>query len=187
MIGLIVDGESDEKTIPILANKILQGAGIGIKPKVVRRGYKLNVQKMQRHIKDMIREQPGLEKIIICMDSEDDDLARLESEVEQVERQLAHRKVEPKYILVVRMLESWLLADEEALREVLGRGAKVTPIANPEALRDPKEKLEEIFREARKTFQYTRDDPKIAQASDVNRIKAKCPRFAQFCEAVLDP
>lgn len=188
MIGLIVDGDSDEKTIPILANKILQGAGIGIKPKVVPRGHKLNVRKMQEHINDMAREQPNLEKIIVCMDSEEDDLVQLEGEVKQVERQLVHKTVKPKYVLVVRMLESWLLADEDALRKVLRRRARVKPIANPEAIRDPKEKLKEIFQGAGKTFQYTRDDPKIAEAiKDVSRIRKKCPRFDQFCEAVIDP
>jgi len=85
------------------------------------------------------------------------------------------------------MLESWLLADEEALGEVLGPRVKIKSIPNPETVPDPKKKLDEIFEKAGKTFHHPRDDPKIAQASDVNRIKAKCPRFAQFCEAVLDP
>jgi len=80
------------------------------------------------------------------------------------------------------------MADEQALREVLGARAKIKPVKNPESECNPKEALEKIFESAGKTFRFMRDNPKIAQAvKDVTRIKKKCPRFAQFCGAVLDP
>jgi len=111
----------------------------------------------------------------------------LEKRVGEIEHQLAHLTPRPKYILVVRMLESWLLADEEAIGKVLGRGVKVKTVANPEAIPNAKEKLDEIFQRARKTFRYTRDDLKIAEAvKDVSRMK-KCKSFAKFSDAVIDP
>jgi hypothetical protein len=141
---------------------------------------------MTAHVKDMVREQPDLEKIIVCMDSEDGDPVRLEREVKKVEQELARLRP-TRCVLVVRALECWLLADEKALREMLGARARIKPVARPETIRHPKRALGEIFESAGKTFTFIRDDPRIAQASDVNRIKNKCPHFVQFCEAVLDP
>jgi hypothetical protein len=139
-------------------------------------------------VEDLLVLYPHIEKLFLCVDSECTSPADLEPVVGKVEKQLGQIKPKPRYILVVHALESWLMADERAVAQVLGPGAKVKPVTNPEGICKPKRHLSAIFDKAGKDFDHVRDDPKIAKAvEDVNQIKQRCPSFAKFSEAVLDP
>ena len=81
--------------------------------------------------------------------------------------------------IVVHELESWLLADEDAISKFLGRNAKVKAIANPEDIHDAKEYLDEIFKKAGKTY-LTRVVEGIAYSANVDKIMKKSSSFEDF-------
>lgn len=88
-----------------------------------------------------------------------------------------------KFLVVVRELEAWLLADESAISAVTGKRA--ARVQNPEDISDPKERLKKILSEAR--ISYTAEVArKIAASAKVETVEARCPSFKEFREAVLD-
>ena len=63
------------------------------------------------------------------------------------------------YIVVDHSLEGWLACDEQALRAVLGRSARIRIRGNPEDDPRPARLLERIFRANKKDFVKTVHNP----------------------------
>ena len=83
--------------------------------------------------------------------------------------------------IIVHELESWLLADENAISKRLGKNVRAVP--NPESIHDAKEYLEELLEEAGKKYS-TKYLPKlkreIAKHVNVEKLREKCASFADF-------
>jgi len=93
-------------------------------------------------------------------------------------------------ICVEAELESWLLADERALSEVLSRPqypVKVSKIKRPEGIQNAKGRLRDIYRqEAGRVYNDQIDAIRIAQAMpDLNRVRRACATFCRFEEKLL--
>jgi len=87
-------------------------------------------------------------------------------------------------------LESWLLADERALSEVLSRPqhlVKVSKIKTPEKIPNAKAKLRDIYRqEAGRIYNDQVDAIRIVQAmQDFRRVRRACATFRRFEEKLL--
>jgi hypothetical protein len=78
------------------------------------------------------------------------DLDRAECAPSLIKDWLGGRKLEPGLLfrVAVRETESWLLADKEAMAELLKLGVSRLP-ANPDTLQDPKAKLLQLVREGK--------------------------------------
>jgi Domain of unknown function (DUF4276) len=89
-----------------------------------------------------------------------------------------------EFVVIVQELETWLLADHEAMAKITGR--RVPEIHEAlEEIRDPKERLQKILSDA--GIAYTSEVArKIAAASDLERLAYRCPGFRTFHQAVLD-
>ena len=87
-----------------------------------------------------------------------------------------------KCLVIVQKLETWLLADEEALSTVTGRIQRRIP--NPERIVDPKVRLRKILSDVQ--IDYTAVVArKIAAAARPEIVAARCPSFRKFQEAVV--
>jgi hypothetical protein len=88
----------------------------------------------------------------------------------------------PKRLLIaVEELESWLLADEEALSAITGRSVRRVP--DPETLTDPKARLRNILSEA--GLAYTAEVARrIAATARLEILAARCPSFRTFQDAI---
>jgi Domain of unknown function (DUF4276) len=85
-------------------------------------------------------------------------------------------------VIPVREIEAWLLADERAIERAFGLESRVSRVKNPELVRDPKRKLEEIiWRNSRKSRHYlnTTDNKKIASECGLDKLK-RCESFLPF-------
>jgi hypothetical protein len=87
-------------------------------------------------------------------------------------------------------LESWLLADERALSEVLSRPtyhARVPRQRAPETIQNAKGKLRDIYRQqAGRVYNDQIDAIRIVQAMpDLNRVRRACGTFCRFEEKLL--
>jgi len=84
-----------------------------------------------------------------------------------------------KLCIVVKAVESWLLADEKALEDYLK--TEVNGVHNPEEVPDPAEFLEDIFRKAGKSYlKGGRDPEELARRLHLEKIREKCPSFRKF-------
>jgi hypothetical protein len=188
-IALFVDGQSDRDTLKVLAGKLLaqKKPPPGLEFRVLPRGDFFSPVKVSAYLRDLHRTHPDVTKAILCLDCEctpvEDIQPKLLAVQEETRRQ--HPSLNPAFILKVHALEGWLASDQEALRAVLGTHPALFP--KPETVCKPKELLATVFKKANKEFDYMRDDPRIAQAVDIERLSQSSPSFSEFREAIEDP
>jgi Domain of unknown function (DUF4276) len=87
-----------------------------------------------------------------------------------------------KCLVIVQNLETWLLADEEALSSVTRRTQR--RVSNPEGIIDPKTRLRKILSDVQ--IDYTAVVAReIAAFARPDVLAARCPSFRKFQEAVV--
>jgi hypothetical protein len=89
-------------------------------------------------------------------------------------------------VVIVRELETWLLADDGAISHVTQEYAgRAVSLVNEslEDIHEPKERLKTLLVGVAYTREVAR---KIAVALDIKRLRYRCPAFEKFQEAVLD-
>ena len=163
-LGLFVEGPSDRDTIPILIRKL--GYRSRIRARVVNQSEMLLPDKMARNVEEMLRERRDIDFIVVCIDSERVDPSVTEQRVRPVQRRLNETSPVPvRYAVVDHALEGWLACDEDALRAVLGGSrARFNIRVNPEDHPTPADLLVQVFRDNRRKFRKTSDNPRIAEA-----------------------
>ena len=188
-LGLFVEGRSDKDTIPILIRKL------GYRSRVIAKDLggqteMLIVDKMTRHLSELLRERNDVELALICCDSLEGVGPRItEDRLRPLERRLNRESpVLVRYAVVDHALEGWLACDEEALRAVLGGPRAIINIrGNPENHPRPSELLEQVFRQNGRKFRKTRDNPRIAENASPERIAARSLTFKRFAEILGHP
>jgi uncharacterized protein DUF4276 len=88
-----------------------------------------------------------------------------------------------EFLVIIQELETWLLADENAIAQVIG--TRVPEIhRHLEEIRNAKEYFRRILSDA--GVVYTAEVArKIAAASDLEKLAYRCPGFRTFHQAVL--
>lgn len=189
-IGFLVEGSTERKVIPILVRKIFANQKRKpqfIPPRVVPQGDLMNARKIQAYIeKDLHCDHPDLSKVIICRDSECTNPKLVERDFQSVQQKLKRLgvKIPVFYCVVVHALEGWLLADTKALSRFVGRPNLRIP--KPESICKPKGELRKIFGRINRSYNPSRDNPRIAELADVNRMADNNKSFAQFCRLVAN-
>ena len=186
-LGLLVEGQSDKDTIPILARRL--GCDERIRARVVSRGQMLASSAISRYLTKFLRESRDVSRIIICLDAERENPAQVLESTRSIERRLNETlHVQVNYVVVDHALEGWLACDEDALRAVLGGSrARINIRVNPEDHPTPADLLERIFRDNRRPFRKTRDNPRIAENASPERIGSRSPTFRRFAEILGHP
>jgi hypothetical protein len=89
-----------------------------------------------------------------------------------------------KFCLIKEEIEAWLLADENAISQIVGE--RVTRInENLEDIKHPKEKLQQILSESNANF-TAETLRKIVEAADLEKIEYRCPSFRRFRDSIMD-
>ena len=84
--------------------------------------------------------------------------------------------------VIVQELETWLLADHNALSQVCNGTVPDIQTALEE-IENPNERLQRVLSQASTT--YTRETArKIAAATDLERLEYRCPGFRSFRQAL---
>ena len=174
MIGFIVEGPSDEKVVEEICQKLQ------ILPKVKKMRKAMNPRKVKAFA-DFLLDQ-NCEKVIILQDSHCSDPAKMEGNlrkrlIEESLRDKIDRAV--KICIVVHAIESWLLADEEAVGDYLR--SKVRGINNPENECKPDKVLDDIFKKNGKDYLKGGEAPReIAKRLSLESVIKRCPSFIKF-------
>jgi hypothetical protein len=180
--GIITEGIYDSAVYEVIVNKL--SPGIPVKP--LQCGGKAELMKkfpdLLKTFKYHFAEGPvGMAVVIRDADGKNP---------EEIEVQMASKIDAGKYpfalgvqfFAVPQAMESWLLADVDALNaaSLRRRGKPVTrSLDAPETLLRPKEDLHKLLSDHNLTYpvELARE---IAQEIDLNRLAEACPRFRVF-------
>lgn len=181
-LGLIVEGVYDEAVLTELVRKSVSSE-VGV---ISRRcGSRVQlVRKFPAFLEEFRHAKNGapVDKALVIRDADRKNPAEL---IARMEAKIVNR-VYPfprRLLIVVEELESWLLADEEALSALTGRSVRRVP--DPEKLNDPKARLRNVLSEA--GIAYTAEVArKIAAAARLDILAARCPSFRAFQDAVVN-
>ena len=185
--GLVVEGVYDEAALPELIQKC-----IAVHPEVVARPCGGSISILNkfpgllegfRHVK----QGTHVDKALVIRDSNGKDPNEL---IQRMQSKISNRNYlyPVKFVVIVRELETWLLADDQAISEVTQQYSGRTVAAINETLEDivaPKERLKQLLSDAR--VPYAREVArKIAATVDIERLTYRCPGFRRFQVAVHD-
>ena len=171
-VGLVVEDKHTE-AIKEISKKL------GVKPIIRRQRGRINVRKASAFAKELL---VNCEKVIILGDADCNEEGE-RKRLQEIYKSLPEGLRESVHIcIIVHELESWLLADENAISKVIGKNVK--PVENPESIHDAKEYLEELLLEEAGKKYSTKYLPKlkkeIAKHVNVEKLREKCASFADF-------
>ncbi|MCL0103241.1 DUF4276 family protein [Dehalococcoidia bacterium] len=175
MIGFVVEDNAHEKSVIELAKKMgFQTPGKSI---TVMNGNKL--RKARKYAQIMLSQ--GCAKVIVLKDMDENRPGELEKRFQEVQF-----PPQTRLVVITREIETWFLADEEALGKYLRIRVKAFP--QPEGISNPKERLNHIFQDVRGKssgyYEAGMDPAEIAKRLCVRTIEEKCPSFRKFKEEV---
>lgn len=167
MIVPIVEGQSEQESIPLLIRRILEGIGIhGI---AIRKGFRVHRDRfvkeneVERSV-EFARRQPGVRAIAVMVDADDDCPRELAPALLARGAPVAGSCV-VSVVLAKMEMEAWFIAGIESLRGIRGiRDDAVRP-EDPEAIRGAKAWLTRNMRQGH-TYVPVDDQPALAQQFD---------------------
>lgn len=91
-------------------------------------------------------------------------------------------------VVPIQEIEAWILADLNAVQQVLTGFRPPKPISSPEHIQNPKEHLEGLTKDERgfPRYEHSRHNEKTAQYLDLAMVRNKCPSYRPFERFVLD-
>ncbi|MEX5280727.1 DUF4276 family protein [Nitrospira tepida] len=180
-LGLIAEDHSDVKVIRALIPRITGGRHCKVKPFVGHGCGKIRGKCRQWAINLRSR---GCTSLVVVHDLDNKSATDLENELREA---LNPSPISRHAIVVpVQMIESWLLSDAIAIQKVFNLPSPPNSIPNPEALFDPKSKLEElvyISSGKRKRYINTIHNELIAAEANLERLR-KCASFLPLEEFI---
>jgi hypothetical protein len=166
LIGLVSEWTSDRDVVQEICRK----SNIKTKHRLMRGN---DLRKAKTYSVQLFDE--GCNKVIVLKDLHS-------STTPEIEAKFRRNRFEEKVHLciVVRSIESWLLADEAALSDYLG--VPVNPVYNPEEIPNPYDYLNSIFKKARDIEYYKggKDPAEIARRIRIGIVEKKCSSFRIF-------
>ena len=129
-----------------------------------------------------LAEREGYDAIILVIDQDGDE--EREQQFDQAQEYEDRRLSLPRALgVAIKTFDAWMLADEQALSEVLETHIDLQP--NPESEDDPKGKCESLRDQAHSQLSLRAMYAEIAERTDMEKLEARCPNgFAPFAQRV---
>jgi hypothetical protein len=133
-------------------------------------------------IRRIIFKKGNINKAIILVDQDNN---CIKEDAEKLKKQLVGKKYnfEIKFHIIEKEIETWLLADHEAISKVAGKNISMIR-GILEEVNNPKEILIRLLRE--KKIYTPEVAVKIANEADIGVIENRCIGFKRFRDSVLD-
>jgi hypothetical protein len=181
--GLIVEGEYDAAALTELIRRCAAG-NIQVIPRQCAQKGSL-MKKFPAYLQELHWANQGqaVDKALVIRDADGKNPGEL---IARMETSIVSRSYPfpVKFVVIMQELETWLLADHDALSQVAPRS--ISEIRGPlESILDPKRRLQSILSDA--GIAYTAEVArKIAAAANLERIEYRCPTFRTFRHAIDD-
>jgi len=176
-IGFIAEDESDIDVLKILAAKV-HSKKIAVSHFVGKGCGKLSV-KSAAWCKNL--KTKGCMKVMLVHDLDRNDGAVLRQKLEAILKDVLQTK--KAIVIPTEELEAWLLSDEAAIAKAMKLKKPLKAILHPEKTASPKEHIGKlVYAASDKKVNYvnTVHNRLIAQATNVDLIRRKCPSFSCF-------
>jgi hypothetical protein len=176
VLGVIAEGDSDVAVVGVLARNIAQAEF------EIRSAVGKGCGRMQKKALGWARElhRRGCTHLMLVCDLDENSRSDLAA---RLTKALEGFPIERRVVVIpVRQIEAWLLADQDAVSDAFKLHRRVKHQANPEGIRDPKQRLGELLAErSGKRVQYLNSvhNPLIAQHARVDQLR-RCPSFTGF-------
>ncbi|MGO9567250.1 MAG: DUF4276 family protein [Desulfomonilaceae bacterium] len=175
----IVEGQGDEKAVPILLKRILESMGVytvcpDYKPVRQRRHKIVKKDELERAIQlAMRRKNAGA--ILVLLDADDDCPASLGPQL--LERAKKASRLPVAVVLAKKEFEAWFLGCLESFRGFLGVPADAEAPDDPETV-DGKGRLRSICLGTK--YSSTLHQVAFASRMDFSLCRDRCPSFDKF-------
>ncbi len=177
----IVEGHSEIPAIPVLLRRLLarvDRSDIAVAPPFrVGRHRILCTGELERALIQGVRSRRGTVAVLVVLDADDDDPARLETTL--LERCRATTPLPAAVVAATREFEAWFLGSKDSLRGVRGIREDARAPEHPESIRGAKQRLTSNMVGRRKYLE--RDDaPAFAAQMDLDLAIRRCASFRRL-------
>lgn len=184
MFAIFAEDQSDFNTLKKIVKRISENERM----KIVGKGFSGGSELIKDGAKSIraLSKIPGVKKFIVCHDA--DSFCGKKRMNELYNKVIKPSGIDAEQILAIvptSELESWILADINACRNVFKAMPVQNEISNPEAIRDAKEHLSRLCRE-RTVPKYSNatHNAMIAEHLDLQKIYKRCPSFRDLALGV---
>jgi hypothetical protein len=180
-LGCVVEGEGEVQAVPILVRRIAERLDPGLAVQIPRPVLSKRSQlaealgELESRIQMAVAKLHGRGGVLVLLDSEDDDPAKLgPSLLERARR--ARADIPIAVVLAVREYEGWFLAAAESLGGKCGLPADLKAPSDPESYRGAKEWLRKRMPRERK-YSEPGDQPVLTATFDLDLARQRSPSF----------
>ena len=185
--GLVVEGSYDEKALPEIIRKFIQ-TDIKFVPRPIAQKGKFT-RFFGTYLEEFrhVNQGTNVDRALVIRDANHKNPEEL---IRDMQNRIVNRSYPfpVRFHVIVRELETWLLADEEAISRVTRArsGRTVARVQEElESIEAPKERLKRILSNAEVV--YTSEVARqIAAESNLETIQYRCPGFGQFRQSLLN-
>ena len=185
MYGILGEDESDVQTLKVLIRRLRDDPKLPLKLKGYDGcGEMLRKGERQLHLFAGL----GCDRFVICYDADGHDPNdRREEVMRKIVRPSGFAR-QCCVLVPVQELEAWILADIEAVSNVLTSWRPDPIKQNPEAIKDPKEYLERLSRGTNKKpiYSHATHNPRVAQYLRLALVRGRCPSFEPLVSFVAN-
>jgi hypothetical protein len=175
--GIIGEDDSDARTLKVLIRRLAGDDSLTIRPK----GYDGCAQMLRKGAEQLrLFMKLGLKRFVIAYDADKDEPStRYEMVMKEIVRPVG---LQENYcvLIPVQEIESWIIADIEAVSHVFSSWKPKGVSRSPEHIDDPKEYLEKLSRlnGRRPIYDHTTHNEKVAEYLRLDVVRNRCPSFA---------
>jgi hypothetical protein len=183
-IGIIAEDNSDFETSKVLIKRIIKKDNITFK-KAIGNGCGKVKRKALDYSKDLNKR--GCNLLILLHDLDRNNLTTLKSELET---KLKGSPIEKYFVCIpIEEIEAWFLSDPNGIREALNLRKAPNIKGQPQQIKSPKEKLEElvsISSNKEKIYLNTKHNEIIATKLCIDTARKKCDSFSKLYDFLLE-
>ncbi len=176
----IVEGQSEEVSVPALLRRVLQEKmqvfDVQVpEPFWLKRGKVVKRGELERAVKQGLRTRANVAAVLVIMDADDDCPAELAPQL--LLRAQSETGLPVSVVLAKREFEAWFLGCLESYRGFQGIPADAVAPKDPED-DDAKGALKRITRGAK--YNTVADQVRFVEKMDLDLCRERCPSFAKL-------
>jgi len=176
----IVEGRSEVGGIPVLLRRLLirlDRPDVSVdKPYRILRDKIVLPEELERAVILATRNRTDLTSILIVLDADDDEPARLENTLLERARRVTRLPI--GVVAANRELEAWFLGSKDSLRGICGIRPDANAPPDPEKIRGAKERLSKNM--PGRIYVPMTDQPALAARMDLDKAMERCHSFRRL-------